>query len=105
MYRIARYEVTNEQYGAFLNAVAATDTYGLYHTSMAAEVLSGQPAVVDPLAPFWRYADAFAGIRIVSEDPMLQQSVMQDRLNESISGYYESRGLTGAAKVEYIKKR
>lgn len=33
-YRIARYEVTAGQYTAFLNAVAATDTYGLYHTRM-----------------------------------------------------------------------
>jgi len=33
-YRIGKYEVTNAQYAAFLNAVAATDTYGLYDTSM-----------------------------------------------------------------------
>jgi Sulfatase-modifying factor enzyme 1 len=29
-YRIGKYEVTVGQYAAFLNAVAATDTYGLY---------------------------------------------------------------------------
>ncbi len=29
-YRIGKYEVTISQYAAFLNAVAATDTYGLY---------------------------------------------------------------------------
>ena len=29
-YKIDKYEVTNSQYTAFLNAVAATDTYGLY---------------------------------------------------------------------------
>ena len=34
-YSIGRYEVTNAQYAAFLNAKAATDAYGLYHTSMA----------------------------------------------------------------------
>ena len=34
-YRIGRYEVTNAQYAEFLNAVAATDTYDLYNTSMA----------------------------------------------------------------------
>jgi len=34
VYRIAKYEVTNAQYEEFLNAVAATDTYGLYSTSM-----------------------------------------------------------------------
>lgn len=34
-YRIATTEVTNEQYAAFLNAVAATDTNNLYNTNMA----------------------------------------------------------------------
>jgi formylglycine-generating enzyme required for sulfatase activity len=33
-YRIARNETTNAQYAEFLNAVAKTDTYGLYNTSM-----------------------------------------------------------------------
>lgn len=33
-YRISKYETTNYQYAEFLNAVAATDTYGLYSTSM-----------------------------------------------------------------------
>jgi len=30
VYRISKYEVTNAQYAEFLNAVAMTDTYGLY---------------------------------------------------------------------------
>ncbi len=34
VYDIGTYEVTAGQYTAFLNAVAATDTYGLYNTSM-----------------------------------------------------------------------
>jgi formylglycine-generating enzyme required for sulfatase activity len=34
-YQIGKYEVTNAQYGAFLNATAATDSYGLYNTNMA----------------------------------------------------------------------
>jgi formylglycine-generating enzyme required for sulfatase activity len=34
-YRIGKFEVTAGQYTAFLNAVAATDTYGLYNSSMA----------------------------------------------------------------------
>lgn len=34
-YQIGKYEVTNAQYGAFLNAAAQTDSYGLYNTSMA----------------------------------------------------------------------
>ena len=33
-YNIGKYEVTAGQYTAFLSAVAATDTYGLYHTEM-----------------------------------------------------------------------
>ena len=35
MYNIGEYEVTVGQYTAFLNATAATDTYGLYNTEMA----------------------------------------------------------------------
>jgi formylglycine-generating enzyme required for sulfatase activity len=34
-YRIGKYEVTNAQYGAFLNAKAVTDSHELYHTSMS----------------------------------------------------------------------
>lgn len=34
-YRIGTYEVTNAQYSAFLNAVAADDPHGLYHPAMA----------------------------------------------------------------------
>jgi len=34
VYAIGKYEVTAGQYTAFLNAVAKTDTYGLYSTSM-----------------------------------------------------------------------
>jgi formylglycine-generating enzyme required for sulfatase activity len=35
VYRIGKYEITNAQYAEFLNAVAQTDTYGLYNTNMA----------------------------------------------------------------------
>ncbi|MCX5653960.1 MAG: SUMF1/EgtB/PvdO family nonheme iron enzyme [Planctomycetota bacterium] len=34
-YKIGKYEVTAGQYTAFLNAVAKTDTYGLYNTNMS----------------------------------------------------------------------
>jgi formylglycine-generating enzyme required for sulfatase activity len=37
VYRIGKYEVTNAQYAEFLNAVADTDTYGLYNTIMGLE--------------------------------------------------------------------
>ena len=39
-YAIGTYEVTLNQYTAFLNAVAATDTYALYNTSMASDLNS-----------------------------------------------------------------
>lgn len=34
-YQMGKYEVTIEQYTAFLNAVATTDTHGLYNSNMA----------------------------------------------------------------------
>jgi formylglycine-generating enzyme len=37
-YSIGKYDVTVGQYTAFLNAVAATDTYGLYNPSMATDL-------------------------------------------------------------------
>ena len=36
-YRIGKYEVTLHQYTAFLNAVAATDAYGLYNPRLATD--------------------------------------------------------------------
>lgn len=40
-YNIGTYEVTNTQYVAFLNAVAATDTFDLYNTNMGSQVFGG----------------------------------------------------------------
>ena len=37
-YNIGKYEVTVEQYTAFLNAVAATDTHGLYNVAMGTDM-------------------------------------------------------------------
>ena len=37
-YNIGKYEVTIGQYAAFLNAVAASDTYGLYNASMGTDL-------------------------------------------------------------------
>jgi formylglycine-generating enzyme required for sulfatase activity len=37
-YHIGKYEVTIAQYTAFLNAVAATDTYGLYNSNMGTDL-------------------------------------------------------------------
>jgi sulfatase modifying factor 1 len=40
-YSVDKYDVTNAQYAAFLNAVAATDTYGLYDPGMASSFPNG----------------------------------------------------------------
>lgn len=40
-YRIGTYEVTNSQYAAFLNRVAASDPHGLYSTSMGSNARGG----------------------------------------------------------------
>jgi len=45
-YRISKHEVTNAQYTEFLNAVAATDSFGgsdptLYHTRMGSDTMGG----------------------------------------------------------------
>lgn len=40
-YRIGRYEVTNAQYAAFLNSVAASDPNGLYNTRMGSDPRGG----------------------------------------------------------------
>jgi len=40
-YRIGKYEVTNAQYIEFLNAVATTDTHGLYSASMSTGMAGG----------------------------------------------------------------
>ena len=39
VFRIGKYDVTQSQYAAFLNAVAATDTYSLYDTRMATDLI------------------------------------------------------------------
>jgi len=40
-YYISRYEITNDEYGEFLNAVAQIDSYGLYINNMNADSLGG----------------------------------------------------------------
>lgn len=41
-YKIGKHEVTAGQYAAFLNAVATTDTFGLYNTDMAGDIAGCQ---------------------------------------------------------------
>ena len=40
-FQIGKYEVTNAQYAVFLNAVAVTDTYGLFNSNMESDVRGG----------------------------------------------------------------
>lgn len=40
-YRIGKFEVTNEQYAVFLNAVAQSDPNGLYNTNMGLVIVGG----------------------------------------------------------------
>ena len=40
-YQIGRYEITNNQYIAFLNAVAKTDIYTLYNSNMSSNIVGG----------------------------------------------------------------
>jgi formylglycine-generating enzyme required for sulfatase activity len=44
-YNIGQYDVTSSQYTAFLNAVAANDTYGVYNSNMAGTT-SGNPGII-----------------------------------------------------------
>jgi sulfatase modifying factor 1 len=44
-YNIGQYDVTSSQYTAFLNAVAATDTYGVYNSFMAGTT-NGNPGII-----------------------------------------------------------
>lgn len=49
-YKIGEYDVTASQYTAFLNAVAATDTYGVYNSAMSGTT-SGNPGIVQSGSP------------------------------------------------------
>ncbi len=46
VYQIGKYDVTTSQYAAFLNAVAATDAYGLYSPQMASVTLFAPCGIV-----------------------------------------------------------
>ena len=59
-YNIGKYEVTAGQYTAFLSAVAATDTYGLYNASMSnTSTGSGITRSSDPGSYTYSVATAF----------------------------------------------
>jgi sulfatase modifying factor 1 len=71
-YRIGTYEVTNSQYAAFLNAVAADDPHGLYHPVMARPDIVAQGGGIERFGSqgSYRYATTIGGgdypVRIVS---------------------------------------
>ena len=67
-YNIGEYDVTAGQYTAFLNAVAATDTYGLYHASMASTNLSpnyGCGITQNGSSGGYTYSAAYANLPVV----------------------------------------
>ncbi len=49
-YNIGTYDVTSSQYCAFLNAVAASDPYGIYHPAMAGTT-DGNPGIIQSGSP------------------------------------------------------
>ncbi len=71
-YRIGTYEVTNSQYTAFLNAVAADDPHGLYHPAMASPTNVAKGGGIERFgsAGSYSYATTIGGgdypVRIVS---------------------------------------
>ena len=67
-YRIAKFEVTNSQYAEFLNAVAATDTHGLYITTMG-----------DPISP------GFGGITRSGSSGSFSYSTISGRENMPVN--------------------
>jgi len=60
-YNIGKYEVTAGQYTAFLSAVAATDTYGLYNASMS-NTSTGSGITRSGASPSYTYSVATAFI-------------------------------------------
>lgn len=55
-FQIGKYEVTNSQYVEFLNAVAATDTNGLYRTEMNTDAQSGAGILRSGSSGSYRYS-------------------------------------------------
>jgi formylglycine-generating enzyme required for sulfatase activity len=64
-YSIGKYEVTLAQYVAFLNAVAATDTHGLYNGSMATD-LNSAGITQNGASPSFTYSVIGTGTRPVT---------------------------------------
>ena len=61
VYNIGKYEVTNGQYTEFLNAVAATDTYGLYNTRMLSSSYGSKIRRTDSSGSYAYLVDADEG--------------------------------------------
>lgn len=71
-YNIGKYEVTAGQYCVFLNAVAATDTYGLYNERM--DIDSGEP-----------YCEYGCNIKRSGSSPNYAYSVTVDRADRPVN--------------------
>lgn len=118
-YSIAKYEVTAAQYTVFLNAVAATDTYGLYNPSMSSDDLgckiqrSGTPgsysysvAVDYANRPVnyvsWGDAARFANW-LHNREPGLETPVPQDQYSTE-DGMYSLNGATTNATLMAVSR-
>jgi formylglycine-generating enzyme required for sulfatase activity len=74
-FRIGKTEVTNAEYVAFLNAVAASDPYGLYNTFMASETYGG--VVRSGISGSYTYdvkASALSGTYLYDKKPVVYVS-------------------------------
>ncbi len=116
-YRIGTYEVTNSQYSAFLNAVAADDPHGLYHPVMARPDIVAQGGGIERFGSpgSYSYAPTIGGesypVRIVSFYDAARfcnwltngQPVGASNLNTTESGMYYLGGVSQPPNSEVVR--
>jgi len=120
-YNIGKFEVTAGQYTEFLNAVAVTDTYGLYNTDMwfnpwgckiKQEYVAGlgysytvDSAHANRPVNFVSWGDAarFANW-LTNEQPGLDSPVLQDA-NSTEDGLYALNGATTDAELMAVRRK
>lgn len=116
-YRIGTYEVTNDQYVAFLNAVAADDPHGLYHPAMERPDIVAQGGGIARVGSpgSYQYAVTPGGgnypVRIVSFYDAARfcnwmtngQPVGPPNLNTTESGMYYLGGVSQPPNKEVVR--
>ena len=113
VYAIGKYEVTAREYAAFLNAVAATDTYALYHVNMWAHAQgckierTGSPgSYAYHVAPDWadrpvNFVSWGDAARFANWLHNGQPTGAQD-LTTTEDGSYFLDGMTGDFQLEHV---